>query len=443
MAHLLAQIEGAVITGQELYDYEAYFHDKSGLSYTIPEYLVFAHSRSDIEKVVEFCMEKKKKLSVVGGRTGYSGAANARGGVVVSLEKMNRVLDFFKEDAIIHVEAGIITDAITELSAGEGLMYPVKFAATGSSQIGGNIATNAGGVHVLRYGTTRAQVLSLEVVTGRGDVLNTGSAVLKDASGLSLKDLFIGSEGRLGIITRAYLRLVPIPRSLVCVLCALSCLAALAPLAKLARQKASLHALEFWDLACQKILEKKSSLRPLFNRDFAYYVLIEWEAESQEVQSVLEEALSCSLIEDALYAETALARKELWKYRERISESLSHGNKVFKYDISIPPFRLSDFLRNLQRNAPEIYPTLNMVVFGHLGDGNVHLNFLLDEKEKAIEHNSLDLWVYEQVIAAGGSLSAEHGLGQLKRSWYAKFFPQNFHFQQQVESIFDPHGILR
>lgn len=434
-----------VIAGEQLSEYEHYFHDASSWQWGKPAALVFAASQDDVVSLVKFCNEQKAKLSIIGGQTGYSGGANAiEGGIVLSLEKLNHITKIYPTESCIVVQPGVVTDAISMAVREYSLMYAVKFAASGSSHIGGSIATNAGGVHVIRYGNTRAQVLSLSVVTGSGEVLHCGAPVIKDNTGFSLKDLFIGSGGRLGVITSATLRLVPLPKTLTSVLVSIDTFSALTHLLSSARKMAgNLHAFEFFDATAYELVTTKANLRPLFSEPQPFYALVEWEAEAKTAETFLEMAMQNNLIVDGTISTSQSSQQGLWQYRERISETLRQNYRVIKFDVSIPAFAQQVFLENIKTKLQKINPHLNITVFGHLGDGNLHINVFSSANTFAPnEIAAIEDMVYTNVVAQQGSLSAEHGVGRIKEAAFRKFYPRLAFYNDQIKQVFDPNGVL-
>ena len=386
-----------------------------------------------------------------GGRTGLSGGAVAcNGELVLALDKMNHILDFTPSTKQVRCQAGVITEQLQQFAEQKDLYYPVDFASSGSSQIGGNIATNAGGIKVIRYGLTRDWVLGLTVVTGNGEVLQLNNGLIKNATGFDLRHLFIGSEGTLGIITEATISLTRKPDNLTVLLLAIPDLNSLMPILDDFQKEIDLTAYEFFsDLALDKVMQHHGLPCPVGERS-AYYCLLEFDANSEEI---LDKALACfekglenGLIFDGVMSQSQQQAEDLWKYREYISETIS-SRKPYKNDISVTPEKLTEFLTRVDAIVAEQYPNVEVIWFGHIGDGNLHLNILAPEDmeysafTKACE--KVNPQIFTVLKELKGSISAEHGVGLLKKAYLGYSRDQaEIDYMKGIKSVFDPNGIM-
>jgi FAD/FMN-containing dehydrogenase len=416
-----------------------------------PSAVVFPKKTEEVVTLVQWARKNKTALVPSGGRTGLSGAAIATNGeVVVSFEKMNRVLEFNAYDQTLTVEAGVVTEEAQKRAEAEGLYFPVDFASRGSSQIGGNIATNAGGIKVLRYGMIRNWVSSLEVVTGRGEKLELNRGLIKNATGYDLRQLFIGSEGTLGFITRAVLQLTRNPSSPLVFLFAVPELEGVMKIYHAYKSRLPLLAFEmFTEEALEVVLKHTGLSRPLGEKA-GYYVLVEIEQEGGEVlesaMGIFENGLEQGWMVDGVVSQSAQQAKELWRLREDISEATSPF-QPYKNDISVRVSQVPEFLTRMNEILVREYPDFKVIWFGHIGDGNLHVNILKPESLSSKEFLDKCLKVNEKMFAMiqsfGGSISAEHGVGLTKKP-YLKYSrsPEEIEYMRMIKKSFDPDGIL-
>jgi FAD/FMN-containing dehydrogenase len=359
-----------------------------------------------------------------GGRTGLAGGAVAmRGELVVSLARMRAMGPVDELGATVRVEAGAVTEAVHEHCRPFGLTWPVDFASKGSSTVGGNIATNAGGVKVIRYGLTRQWVLGIEAVLPNGEVIRPGGALEKNNSGLDLRQLFIGSEGTLGIVTAATLKLTRIAGKVDVLLFALPNLASVLRLFRDARKGPfTIAAYEFFTDACLARLTRHRKLTSPFAAPHSHFVLIEVEAPArEELEAWVASVFERGLVEDGVMAQHGGEAAQLWALREGISESLSATGFPHKNDIALPVAALEAFSANLEALFTRRYPGWEICNFGHIGDGNLHVNVMKPEampKEEFLAKTSAaDHDMFALVKGHGGSISAEHGIGLLKKPY--------------------------
>lgn len=413
--------------------------------------IVFPKSTLEVQKLVLWARKNKVSLVPSGGRTGLSGAAVAiNNEVVVSFEKMNRILDINETDRVIHLEPGVITETLQKHLREKGHYYPVDFAARGSSQMGGNVATNAGGVKVLRYGLTRDQVASLEVVTGRGEILNLGNDLVKNATGLDLRHLFIGSEGILGFITKIGLKFTHQPKPLTVMLLALPNLDAVMKVFEKFRSQLPLTAFEFFsDIALDIVTEHTHLASPLATRA-PNYLLIEVEntdqSVSDEILRVFEKCLEEELVLDGSIAQNETQAKTFWRFREDISEATAPYSP-YKNDVSVRVSLVPEFLSKVDAILKINYPTFKVVWFGHIGDGNMHINILkpadLSKEEFVKSCEKVNDLLFKVIGDMKGSVSAEHGVGLTKKNYLIfSRSAEEIVLMREIKKVFDPDGIM-
>ena len=416
-----------------------------------PSAVAFPRTVGQVRELVAVAAEHGIPLVPSGGRTGLSGGAVAdRGEVVVSLERMRRIGPFDATDRTLRVEAGVVTAAVQEAARERGLYYPVSFASEGSSQVGGNVATNAGGIRVLRYGLTRDRVAGLEVVTGTGELLDLNRGLVKNATGYDLRHLFVGSEGTLGIIVGATLRLVePPPPSRVLLLGASGMTALMEVFARL-RGALRLSAFEFFTDRALAHVRRANDLPAPFAGDAPVYVVAEFDdtrpEDEERALEVFRQALDDGLLSDGVISQDSRQAAALWRYREGISESIA-PRTPYKNDLSVTVSRVPEFLAGVDRLLRRESPAFEAVWYGHIGDGNLHLNLLKpdDMAADAFEAacRSLSEPIYALTAEMGGSISAEHGIGLLKRSalGHARSAAE-IALMKGIKRTFDPAGIF-
>lgn len=425
-------------------DWTTYFDIKASA-------IVFPISVEQVQKLVQWARKNKVALIPSGGRTGLSGGAVAtQGEVVVSFEKMNKVLEYNEFEPSLTVQAGAITEEIQNYAKDKGQFYPVDFAARGSSHIGGNIATNAGGIKVLRYGLTRDWVLGMKVVTGAGEILELNKSLIKNATGMDLRQVFIGSEGILGFVVEATLKLLPAPPPQKVLLLALSNLEAVMPVFANLRAQVTLTAFEiFSEKALQKVLEGTGLPRPL-PTEAPFYAVAEFESRSEsdeeKAMTAFEKSVEDGLVSDGLISQNENQAKTFWRYREDISESLAKYSP-YKNDISVRVSKVTQFLGELSGVLEKAYPNWEVIWFGHIGDGNLHINILrpADMTKEAFvkECRKVDQLVFETVKKHQGAISAEHGVGLTKKDFltYTRS-PAEIALMKQMKKDFDPDNIM-
>ncbi len=416
-----------------------------------PVAIAFPRSIGQVQAIVRWANERKVALVPSGGRTGLSAAAVAANGeVVVSFDYMNRILDFNEYDRTAVCQPGVVTQQLQDFAEEHDLYYPVDFASAGSSQIGGNIGTNAGGIKVIRYGMTRDWVLGLKVVTGSGELLELNRDLIKNATGYDLRQLFIGAEGTLGFVVEATMRLTRKPNNLTALVLGTPDFDSIMPVLHAFQKELDLTAFEFFsDKALAKVLAR-GDVPPAFDTECPFYALLEFEAVSEEVMeqalAVFEHCMEQGWVLDGVMSQSEQQLENLWKLREYISETIAHWTP-YKNDISVTISKVPAFLRDIDEIVEKNYPDFEVVWFGHIGDGNLHLNILkpedMDKDEFFAKCATVNQWVFETVQKYNGSISAEHGVGMTKRDYlhYSRS-AEEIAIMKAVKAVFDPNGIM-
>lgn len=413
--------------------------------------ILFPKTTLEVQTIVKWAIQHHIALVPSGGRTGLSGGACAtQGEVVVSFEKMNQIIEFNEVESSVTCQAGLVTEALQQFAQTKQLYYPVDFAARGSSMIGGNIATNAGGIKVVKWGLTRDWVAGLKVVTGSGDILEFNKSLVKNATGLDFRHLFIGSEGILGFITECTIKLIPPPKDLKVLVMAIADLSSVMKIFSLFNKKTELVAYEMFSQKAVNHVMKHNNLPPPTGIQSDYYVIAEIEVISdsseENLLSVFEEGTEKGWILDGTISQSDMQAKSLWRYREGISESIA-PHSPYKNDVSVAISKVPEFIQNLDQVLNCNYPHWEVVWFGHIGDGNLHINILkpqgLAKEEFVSECRKVDEIIFKSIQNLQGSISAEHGVGLTKKSFlsYSRN-PVEIEAMKQIKKIFDPHNII-
>ena len=419
-------------------------------------------STEEVAAVVRLCYEKGVPIVTVGGNTGLCGGAtpdSSGRSVVISTGRLNRVREIDTDNDTITVEAGCVLQNLQEAARNVDRLFALSLAAEGSCTIGGNLATNAGGTQVLRYGNAREQALGLEVVTPQGEVWNGLRGLRKDNTGYDLRDLFIGSEGTLGIITAATLKLYPLPVAQRTALLARRSLPD--AVVMLSRARAGFGpSLTGFEVMAGHVLEAVVRLFPQQRIPFegqaaksAWFALLELsDSESAEhaqarFEAVLGQAIEDGLVMDAAIAESVAQSKALWHLRESIPLAEAELGKSVKHDVSIPISRIAEFVDVTNAALQARFPGVKNIVFGHLGDGNLHYNVARSEQqsEEALLglQDQIYALVHDSVHAFNGSISAEHGVGQLKTKELPRYKSElELRLMRQIKDALDPKGLL-
>ena len=448
---LLARLEGLLGKGGLLADDDArqrYGQDWTRFAQPAPLAVALPKDTREVQAIVQLARAEGLALVPSGGRTGLSGGAvAAEGELLVSLERMNAIGDFNPVDLSVQVQAGVITQTLQDFATSQGLCYPVDFASSGSSHIGGNIATNAGGVKVLGYGHTRNWVAGLTVVAGTGEILELNAGLVKNATGYDLRHLFIGSEGTLGFITEACIRLMEAPGPLAVALMALPRMAGLTSVFLAFRERLALTSFEFFTAEALGHVLAASDLPPPFAEPSPCYALAEFPAAAQaDAEAAFAACMEAGWAADGVLSQSEQQRANFWQYRERISESISHLTP-YKNDLAVLPSAVPDFLAAVEKVVGRVCPDFAVLWFGHIGDGNLHLNILkpegLDTAEFKRQCETASDAIMQEVQRFRGSVSAEHGIGLLKKGQlhYTRP-PEEIALMRAVKQAFDPDGIM-
>ncbi|KRC16855.1 FAD-binding oxidoreductase [Acidovorax sp. Root217] len=425
---------------------------------------------AEVAQLLAWCHAHGVPVVPQGGNTGLSGgsvpeAAGQPLPLLLSLTRLNRVRHVDALNNTLVVEAGATLQQVQDAAREAGRLFPLSLAAEGSCTIGGNLATNAGGVQVLRYGNARELCLGLEVVTPEGEVWNGLRTLRKDNTGYDLRDLYIGSEGTLGVITAAVLKLFPLPAAQVVALVAVPSPGDALQVLALAQQRlgASLTAFELLSDTCMALVlhHVPGSRRPLAEAS-PWYVLLEISVTgaeasaqahaAQAMEDLLELAMEQGFVLDAALSTTLAQFEALWALRENISEAQGAEGPTIKHDIALPIARVPEFIASTDALVGAAFPQVRQVTFGHLGDGNLHYNASpvaagpLDAAAKAAFlalEGPLNRLVHDAVHALGGSISAEHGLGVLRRDESARYkAPLELRLMQRIKAALDPKGLM-
>jgi len=407
-------------------------------------------SVEEVQAVMRWASERDVKVVPSGGRTGLSGGAVAADGeLVLSLERMNKPVAFDRVDRTLTVQAGMPLEAVHNAAREHGLVYPVDFAARGSCSIGGNIATNAGGIRVIRYGNTREWIAGLKVVTASGELLDLNRALVKNSSGYDLRQLVIGSEGTLGIVVEATLRLTDPPPPTNVMLLALPSFEVLMEVFAAFRERLQLEAFEFFtDVALKHVLAH-GAVKP-FDEVYPYYVVTEFaigdEAKEAAAMAAFEDCMEHGWVSDGVVSQSDAQAQQLWRLREGITESLA-PHVPYKNDVSVRISQMPAFLTETQKLLGEAYPQFEVVWFGHIGDGNLHINVLkpadMAQADFVRDCEQVTKLLAQALKAHGGSISAEHGIGLVKKAYLdSTRSPAEIALMRGIRQALDPAGLL-
>jgi FAD/FMN-containing dehydrogenase len=451
LLNALNDIVGAAGLKTEPADLETYGKDWTKFAKPAPIAVVLPADAEAVVALVKLARRLEVPLVPSGGRTGLSGGAVAPAGeLVVAFDRMNSILEFNAADRLVVCQPGVVTEQLQQFAEAEGLFYPVDFASSGSSQLGGNVATNAGGIKVIRYGMTRQWVAGMKVVTGTGELLSFNQGLAKNNTGYDFRHLFVGSEGTLGLIVELTMSLTSLPKDPSVMLLGVEDMAATMPVLQACQAKLPLTAFEFFsEKALVHVMAEKGLQRP-FESATPFYALVEFEnqsdADMETAMEVFEHCLENGWVTDGTVSQNLTQAKSLWRLREDISETIAQFTP-YKNDISVRVSKVPEFLQEVDRLVGEAYPDFEIIWFGHIGDGNVHLNILkpadLAEAEFFEKCAEVSNWVFEIVQRHGGSISAEHGVGLLKKPYlhYSRS-KSEIAAMRAIKSVFDPDGIL-
>jgi len=390
-----------------------------------PSAIVFPKTTEQVQAIVKFANEHRVALVPSGGRTGLSaGAVAANGEVVVAFDYMNSISGFNAMDKTVRCGAGVSTKQRQKYAEQQGLFYPVDFASAGSSQIGGNMGTNAGGIKVIRYGMTRDWVAGLTVVTGKGDILELNKDLVKNNTGYDMRQLFIGGQGTLGFVTEATMRLTRPAKNLTVLVLGVPEFEAIMSVLNTFQTNIDLTAFEFFaDKAMRKVVARGDVPAPC-ETEAEYYALLEFEAETEghidQAMELFEKCMEEGWVLDGVMSQSETQAQNLWRLREDISETIAEWTP-YKNDISVVVSKVPPFLNEIEEIVTREYPNFEIIWFGHIGDGNLHLNILKpDDLAKEIffeQCAKVSTWVFEIVEKYKGSVAAENGVGMTKKPY--------------------------
>lgn len=422
--------------------------------------VVLPRTTQEVAKIVQLCAANQIALVPQGGNTGFCGGATPDDSgkqIVLNLKRMNTIREIDVANQTMTLEAGCILQTVQEKAAEQDFLFPLSLGAEGSCMIGGNLATNAGGTNVLRYGNTRDLCLGLEVVTAKGEIWNGLKGLRKDNTGYDLRDLFIGSEGTLGIITAAVMKLYPLPISQWTTLVATDSIRSTIALLNLFQKRAT-SLLTGFEMMTQESLALNEKHFPQMANPLKgnppYTVLIELSDHESEahvrqlLETILEEAFGAGLMTDAVIANNLAQAKTFWHMREHITLAQAEEGANLKHDITIPLSALESFIQETDALMKAQFPGIRIINFGHLGDGNLHYNIAppLDADHQAFNaahEKPIYELIYTQVERCHGSISAEHGVGQLKlEGLRAHKGPVAHDLMKALKTALDPQNIL-
>ncbi|WP_312328501.1 FAD-binding oxidoreductase [Stenotrophomonas sp.] len=431
-------------------DLEHYGRDWTRRWTPAPLAIALPGSVEEVQAILRWASAQRVAVVPSGGRTGLSGGAvAAHGELVLSLERMNKPLAFDAVDRTLTVQAGMALEAVHNAAREHGLIYPVDFAARGSCSIGGNIATNAGGIRVIRYGNTREWIAGLKVVTASGELLELNKGLIKNSSGYDFRQLLIASEGTLGVIVEATLKLTDPPPASNVMLLALPSFEVLMQVFAAFRERMQLQAFEFFtDRALEHVLAHGAQAP--FDEVHPFYVVTEFaagdEAQEAAAMAAFEACMEQGWVSDGVVSQSEAQAAQLWRLREGITEAVARY-KPYKNDVSVRISAMPAFMAQTQALIGEAYPHFDVVWFGHIGDGNLHINVLkpdgTDDAEFLQQCEHVTKLLAKVLKDFDGSISAEHGIGLVKKGYLdSTRGPAEIALMKAVKHAFDPQGLL-
>ncbi len=455
----LRDIVGANAAITDAADMAPYLHEERGLYHGKAALVLRPASTAEVASIVSACAAAKVPIVPQGGNTGLCGGAAVHDDaseVIVTLGRMNKVRGIDPVNFTITVDAGCVLADIQKIALEHDCIFPLSLAAEGSCQIGGNLATNAGGINVLRYGNTRDLVLGLEVVLPDGRIWNGMRALGKDNTGYALRHVFVGAEGTLGIITGAVLKLFPRPTETATALCALSDLNAVTKLLSQARALSgdSVTAFELIPRIGLEMCNRHiAGTSDPFSAKHDWYVLIEFSTSRPgsglrgTFDKLLETAFEAGTLVDAVVAESLEQAKSLWRIRESLPEAQKHEGGSIKHDVSVPVSLVPQFIAEASKAVVANFAGCRPVPFGHVGDGNVHFNVSqpsgMDKATYIAQWEAMNRIVHDIVVGMNGSISAEHGIGMLKVEEMKHYKdPVELDLMRKLKRAFDPANLM-
>ena len=433
-------------------DLARYERDSSKQFSGTPSCVVCPSTISELSELLAVCSAHRLAVVPSGGRTGYSGGATAtQGEVLLSLERLNKIISLSVSEASAHVQAGVTLEKLQDAANAQGLLYPVDFTSRGSAHIGGTIATNAGGMRVIRYGSTREWVRGLTVVLASGKILTFPGRLVKDNTGYDLCGLFVGSEGTLGVIVEAVLGLAPAPGPSELFIVGVRSFQQIPAILKSITDCFTVSLVEYFERPGLELVQKHRGLRDPFDESFPLYLLVEVECPAgireKSLEPLLERLIGEGAIAEAVISESSEQRKSFMGLRELIGDVANSFYTPHKNDISVPVADLGAFIERLNQMVAQEFPTDRIITFGHVGDGNVHVNLLKPDQEESKEFFGrcavFDEKLFALVQSFSGSISAEHGVGLLKKAYLGMSRSRTeIELMRGLKKTFDPNGIL-
>lgn len=432
-----------VLTGEEVSSRQAGFFAKSGVQ---AKALVRPKTTEEVSRALKLCYESDQTVVAHGGLTGLvMSAVTSPDDIVISLELMNKIEEINAIDRTAIVQSGVVLQTLQEEAEKRDLMYPLDLGGRGSCTIGGNISTNAGGNRVIRYGMTRDMVLGVEAVLADGTIVSSMNQMIKNNAGYDLKHLFIGSEGSLGIVTRAVLRLREAPRERATLMVAVDDFEKLPKLLKHLDSDlgGTLSAFELmWNNYYKLVTTKPAQNIAPMPQEYPFYVLVEAiGCDPERMENILAEAWEQKIVVDAVIAQSEAQRMQLWAIRDDVGQ-LNRFAPNFTFDVSLRISRMIDYVNEVNQRLEERFPNMVNYILGHMGDGNLHFLVCPGEGDNSLRHD-VEACVYEPLAEVAGSVSAEHGVGLEKKPWLnISRSPEEINLMKRMKQTLDPKGIL-
>lgn len=410
--------------------------------------IVFPRTTNQVSAILKACNDARQTIVTQGGLTGVvQGAESSGDDIILSLERMNAIENIDPIGGTATVQAGAVLQTVQEQVAEQGFLFPLDLGARGSCTIGGNVSTNAGGINVIRYGMMRQLVLGLEAVLPNGTVLTSMNRMLKNNAGFDLKQLFIGTEGTLGVVTRVVLRLFPAPLTSQSAMVAMNDFASVAGFLRHCQKQfcGALSAYEVMWGDYYRAVTDDGGHRPPLPRDYSFYVVLTMEgsdqqADEEKFQTVLGDALAEGEILDAVLPQSERETRAIWQVREDF-EPILRDPPFYLYDVSLPIADMGNYVKGVEDGVIAHWPKGETFTLGHIGDGNLH--FFVSPFDIGATHDEADEIVYGPLAAYGGSVSAEHGIGIEKRGWLgASRTAEEVALMRSLKRTLDPKNIL-
>tara|TARA_B100002019_G_C21267499_1_gene600210 strand:+ start:1211 stop:2617 length:1407 start_codon:yes stop_codon:yes gene_type:complete len=435
---------------------QKYLKEWRGVYTGVAGAIVKPKSTKEVSNILKFAYRKNISCIPQGGNTGLVGGQIPfnRDHIVISLERLNKIREINPTDQSVTVEAGLILSDLQKKCDENNLIFPLSLASEGSCSLGGNIASNAGGVAVLYYGNTRELVMGLEVVLSDGSIINNLKTLIKDNTGYSIKDLFVGSEGTLGVITAATLKVFPKPKNIYTALLSVNSPKQSIEILNYIRNNLSipLTAFELMNNFSIELVNKHMDKASIPIEKFKWLILVEFSSievsknEKDKIENLLNEILHQNLAKDIFISQSLKQAKDMWYIRESISEAQKKEGGSIKNDISIPIKDISKFINNAEKISKEVIPGSRSVIFGHIGDGNIHFNIsqpIKSDKDKFLKKDKkLRKKINDLTIELNGSISAEHGIGLTKKADLKKYMKKDVELFKLIKKSLDPKNIM-